>query len=414
MTAAHLGTVIVGSGTAGAQSAISLAAADPGRQVTVIAAETDEPYNRPPLSKGFLSGEQTEESLAVRTSDFWKSTNIRFVHRDRVRELSTSDQTLQCESGASYSFDTLVWAAGGLSKKLAVPGARLVGVHSLRSLTDAQSLAIEMANAKRTVVVGGGFIGLECASAMSRAGLRVTVLERNERIMSRVVGESVADYFLQLHRSCGIDVQVNEEVVEIYGKDGRVEGVRTASGGDWPADFVLVGIGISPNIEPLRASGIVCADGVEVDSSCRTSASSVYAAGDCTNFETEFAVAGRVRLESVHNAIEQAKVVAAQIAGLGPVNRVAPWFWSHQHDSKLQTVGLQAGHDEAVLRGSPRGGSFSVIYLREGRVLAVDAVNHVKDYLQAKALVQGHTLVDATLLRDPNRSLSDAVHTSVA
>ena len=278
---------------------------------------------------------------------------------------------------------------GGTPRQLACAGNDLAGVHGVRTRADADRMLDELATTNRVVVIGGGYIGLEAAAVLSKFGKQVTVLEAMDRVLARVAGEPLSRFYEAEHRAHGVEVQLGAKVDCIVGENGRATGVRMHDGTVLPAEMVIVGIGIVPAVEPLLAAGAAGGNGVDVDEYCRTTLPDVYAIGDCAMHTNDFANGARIRLESVQNANDQAAVVAKAIAGNPVPYHAVPWFWSNQYDLRLQTVGFNLGYDETIVRGDPATRSFSVVYLRDGQVLALDCVNATKDYVQGRALVTG-------------------------
>ncbi|MFF3573831.1 NAD(P)/FAD-dependent oxidoreductase [Nocardia jiangxiensis] len=402
-------TLIVGAGQAGAQVALSLAAAGYQGTVGLIGAEPTPPYERPPLSKGFLTGSVDRDALDIRSAQFWESTGVRILTGREIVHVDPEAHLARDSQDTTYRYRNLVWAAGGTARSLPIPGTDLRGVYRLRTVEDAVSLRSALRTARRAVVIGGGYIGLETAAGLRQAGLAVTVVESQSRLLARVTGPDVSDYIARRHREAGVRLHLGVGVPEFWGRDGKVRSVRLTTGSDIPADLVLVGVGLAPNLDVLAVAGADCSDGIEVDDHCRTSLSDVYAIGDCAAFVGSHFGGNRVRLESVQNAVDQAKTVADALLGKPRPYVPLPWFWSHQYDIKLQTVGLQKGHDHAVLRGDPATDRFSVVYLSRGSVIAVDAVNHVRDYAQAKRLVATRAVVDPEILSDSSVQLKELV-----
>ena len=301
---------------------------------------------------------------------------------------------------------SLIWAAGGIPRRLACPGGDLAGVHTIRSRADVDALHGELADARRIVVIGGGYIGLEAAAVLRKAGREVIVLEALDRVLARVAGAPVSHFYEAEHRAQGVELRTGIAVDALLGQ-GRVAGVRLASGETIPADMAIAGIGIVPAVSPLLAAGAEGGDGVHVDAHCRTSLPDVFAIGDCAAHDSRFAAGARVRIESVQNAHDQATTAAKAILGAPEPYAAIPWFWSNQYDLKLQTVGLSLGHDSIVLRGDPAARSFSAIYLREGKVIALDCVNAVKDYVQGRKLILEGAAPDPARLADPGVPLKE-------
>jgi 3-phenylpropionate/trans-cinnamate dioxygenase ferredoxin reductase subunit len=402
--------LIVGTGHAGAQAAIGLRQNRFEGSIGLIGAESDLPYERPPLSKAYLCGEKSADRLTIRPPVFWAEREIAFLLGRRAESLDPERRQVTLSDGGFVAYRTLIWAAGGRARGLACAGADLAGVHSLRSLADVDALRAELAGAARVVVVGGGTIGLESAASLVKLGKQVVIVEALDRLLARMSAEPVSRFLEAEHRGRGVDIRLGGTVDRITGRDGRVAAVRLPSGEELPADIVIVAIGIAPVAEVLVEAGAATSDGVEVDSQLRTSLPDVFAIGDCARHENSFAGGARIRIESVQNAHDQARAVAAGLTG-GPGSYDAiPWFWSDQYDLKLRSIGLSIGHDAAIVRGDPATRSFSVVYLREGRLIALDCVNNLRDYVQGRALVQGRLRIDPALLADAATPLEGFAH----
>ncbi|GII51985.1 ferredoxin [Planotetraspora thailandica] len=408
------GTLIVGGSQAGLQVAVSLRQLGDTSPIALVGEEHHPPYQRPPLSKEFLAGEAELDSLAFRTPDFYADSEIDLVRGERVTEVSLSSSgppgsgVARTAGGRELPFDRLALTVGAGARRLPVPGADLGGICYLREYNDAADLRTQLATATNVVVVGGGFIGLEVASAARALGRSVTVVEAAERLMARSVGSVVSEFYRQAHLRRGIGVRLSSAVSGFQGERGRVTGVELSDGTQLPADLVLVGVGVLPRTELAEQLGLVCDQGIVVDAHARTSDPWVVAAGDCTVQPHPITGQGRVRIESVQNAVAQAQVAAATLLGrLDNVTSV-PWFWSYQGDLRLQIAGLASGYDTQVVRGDPDDEQFSVLYYRHDRLLAIDAVNRPADYMAVrKALGQGANIApdraaDPTL---PLRSL---------
>jgi 3-phenylpropionate/trans-cinnamate dioxygenase ferredoxin reductase component len=394
------GTLVVGAGQAGVHLVGSLRQLGDPSPITLIGAEPHAPYQRPPLSKEFLSGSAGPESLAFRTPAWYAQHRIELVSGERVVELTLPDDgrpgRARTTGGRTLPFAQLALTVGARPRRLDVVGTDLDGIHYLRGLDDAIRLRDRMAGASRVVVVGGGFIGLEAAAAARAQGKRVTVVEAADRLVGRAVAPAVSDFLRQAHERRGTTVLLAADVVG-FGGAGRVETVRLKGGRELPADLVLVGVGVHPRTELAEQIGLECdgdvGGGIVVDATTRTSAASVVAAGDCTVLPHPMTGVGRVRLESVPSAVAQAGIAAATLLGRSADTRTVPWFWSNQGDLKLQIAGLSTGYDRYDVRGDPDTESFAVLYYRDGELIAVDAVNAPTDYLVVrKALTMGRTL----------------------
>jgi len=396
----HFDVLIVGSGHSGAQIAIMLRQLGYAGSIALLGEETDLPYERPPLSKDYLAGEKGRESLALRPAAFWPERSIDLIPGEKIVAIDPAAHIVHAASGRRFTYGQLVWAAGGHARQLGCPGSHLAGVHAIRARADVDALHADLAEASRVVIVGGGYIGLEAAAVLRKLEKQVTLLEAQPRVLARVSGEPLSQFFEAEHRAHGVDLRTNVALESIEG-NGRVEGVRLADGTVIAADVVIVGIGIVPSILPLLDAGADGGNGVSVDQNCRTTLPDIYAIGDCALHHSRFAPGAPVRIESIQNASDMATTVARSIVG-DPVPYAAPpWFWSNQYDLKLQTVGLSTGYDRTIIRGDPDTRSFSLVYLSDGAVIALDCVNRVKDYVQGRALVEARAAINPMLLADP-------------
>ena len=403
--------VIVGSGHAGAQAAIALRQAKFTGSIAVLGKERELPYERPPLSKDYLAGEKPFDRLLIRPAAFWSERSIDFLMGHEAVCVDPAAHMVRCDPPLEIGYRALVWAAGGEPRRLTCSGHDHIGVHAIRTRADVDRLLEEMPAADRIVVVGGGYVGLEAAAVLSRSGKALTVVEAQDRVLARVAGETLSRFYEAEHRARGVDVRLGRSVACVEGAGGKVTGVRLAQDDAvLPAQIVIVGIGITPAVAPLLAAGAHGgASGVAVDRQCRTSLPDVFAIGDCAAQRTRFAAGARVRIESVQNANDQATAAARAIVGDGPGDQdPIPWFWSNQYDLRLQTVGLSTGHDATVVRGDPAERSFSVIYLRQGAVVALDCVNRTRDYAQGRALVATGARVPEAVLANAGVPLKDA------
>ena len=393
--------IIVGAGQAGAQAAVSLRQGGYDGAITLVGEEDHPPYERPPLSKDYLSGDRSADRLPLRPADFWSSRNITLLLGQQVVTVDAAAHSVTTASGQTLAYGTLIWATGGHARPLPVPGAHLAGIHSIRSRADVDRLTADLAATDDVAIVGGGYVGLEAAAVLSKRGKHVTILEAQNRVLARVAGEPISRFYEAEHRAHGVDVRLGVGIEAFEASDGghHVTGIRTGTG-LVPAGVVIVGIGIIPAVAALARAGAVTHNGVEVDALCRTSLPDVFAIGDCAHHVNAFADGAGIRLESVQNAIDQAKTVAGVILGAPQPYHAVPWFWSNQYDLKLQTIGLSGGHDATVVRGDPASRSWSLIYLRGGRVIALDCINAARDFVQGKALVETGLVADPLLLAD--------------
>lgn len=393
--------VIVGAGHGGAQAAIALRQQGFEGSIALVGDEPDYPYERPPLSKDYLAGEKSFERMLIRPERFWGERAITMMLGRRVVAVDPVAHQLGFSNGGSLGYGSLIWAAGGAPRMLGCAGNELAGVHAVRSRADVDAMRGELGDVERVVVIGGGYIGLEAAAVLTGLGKRVCLIEALDRVLARVAGEPLSRFYEAEHRARGVDLRTGVTVACIEGANGRATGVQLADGEIVHADMVIVGIGIVPAIEPLLTAGAEGGNGVVVDQHCRTSLAGIYAIGDCAAHPNRFADGATIRLESVQNATDQAIVAAKAITGDPVAYDCVPWFWSNQYDLRLQTVGLASGYDQTVLRGQPSRRCFALIYLKQGRVIALDCVGSTKDYVQGRKLVIDRARVDAALLADP-------------
>jgi 3-phenylpropionate/trans-cinnamate dioxygenase ferredoxin reductase subunit len=390
--------LIVGAGHGGAQAAIALRQAKYEGSIALLGDEPELPYERPPLSKDYLAGEKAFERLLIRPAGFWAEREIAMLPGRRVTAVDAERHEAGCDDGTTIAYGRLVWATGGAPRRLSCAGQNLAGVHTVRTRADVDRMRAELDATQCAVVVGGGYIGLEAAAVLAKLGKTVVLFEALDRVLARVAGESLSRFYEAEHRAHGVDIRLGTGIEAIEGESGRVAGVRLADGSLLSCQMVIVGIGIVPAVEPLLAAGAEGGNGVAVDAQCRTSLPDIFAIGDCALHANRFAGGGAVRIESVQNANDQANVVARIIAGGEAAYDAVPWFWSNQYDLRLQTVGLSTGYDRTVTRGDPAARSFSIVYLKAGRVIALDCVNATRDYVQGRRLVtEGLEIAPETL-----------------
>lgn len=395
--------VVIGAGQAAVVVAQGLRERGFGGAITLFGDEAQPPYQRPPLSKKFLSGELSQDRLFIKAEAFYPAHNITLALQTPVTGVDTTRRVVK-HAGGETAYTHLVFATGTRARRLPLSGMDLPGVHTLRSIADVDRLRPHMQAGKRLVIIGAGYVGLEVAAVARGLGLHVSVVEAGARVLSRVVSPQVSAFFEGLHRGHGVELLTGEGLAEIaQGADGVL--VRTSTGRELGADLVLVAIGALANTELADQAGIAVRDGILVDAGGRTDIDDVYAAGDCTRFHSKL-YGTSIRLESVQNAIDQAKAVAASIMGEDVTYDPVPWFWSDQYEVKLQIAGLSTGYDASVLRGDPASGAFCVLYLAEDRLLAVDAVNRPRDHMMSRRLIGKALLGDGVALADPDADLA--------
>ena len=398
-------TLIVGAGHGGAAAAIALRQLGYTGSLALLGEERDPPYERPPLSKDYLAGEKPFDRMLIRPLSFWTEREVTLLPGRRAVAVDAAGRKVTLAGGEQVTYGRMIWATGGAPRQLSCAGGDVAGVHAIRSRADVDLLASELGSASRVVVIGGGYVGLEAAAVLTRLGKQVTVVEAQDRVLSRVAGEPLARFYEAQHRAHGVDIRLGAKVDCIETRDGRACGVRLAGGEILAAEIIVVGIGITPAVAPLIAAGALGSDGVDVDEHCRTSLADIYAVGDCAAHVSRFAGGARVRIESVQNATDQAAAAARHISGQPAPYDAVPWFWSNQYDLRLQTVGLSTGHDRMIVRGDVASRSFSVVYMKQGRVIALDCVNATRDYVQGRKLVESGFAGDADALADTARPL---------
>jgi 3-phenylpropionate/trans-cinnamate dioxygenase ferredoxin reductase subunit len=383
---AYFDILIVGAGHAGAQLAIMLRQREFEGTIAIVGEESEYPYERPPLSKDYLSGDKDFGRILIRPPASWAERRINLLLAKRVVEVFPENHTVCTDDGDVIGYGRLVWATGGYPRRLGCRGHDLNGVHSVRNRADIDRMIVELPLVNNIVVVGGGYIGLEAAAVLSKLGKGVTVVEAQPRVLARVASETLSRFYEAEHRSHGVEFRLGADVRGFEG-ESKVTGVALATGEILPADMVIVGIGIVPAVEELAAAGAAGDNGVLVDTLCRTSLTDIFAIGDCAAHINSYAGNATIRLESVQNAHDQAMTVAQHLTGADEPYNAVPWFWSNQYDLKLQSVGISTGYDHVVTRGDMSRRSFSLVYLRDNRVIALDCVNAARDYVQGRALL---------------------------
>lgn len=402
--------IIVGASHAGAQLAVSLRQEGWQGRILVIGDEPYLPYNRPPLSKTFLSGEKHVDDLLIRPEAQYEKVGIEFMLGQRASRINRPGRTLVLSHGEELRYERLALATGARVRTLDLPGANLKGVLYLRDIADVEKIRHFIGPGKRAVIVGGGYIGLETAAMLRQLGLEVTVLEAADRVLNRVTAPEVSAFYTRIHRAAGTRIETGVQITGFTG-DTRVRQVDCADGSHYPADLVVIGIGVIPNTELAQEAGLVVDNGIRVNASCLTSDPDIAAAGDCTNHYNS--LYGRdLRLESVQNAMDQARVAAAALCGKPNQYNALPWFWSDQYDLKLQIAGLSGGYSELVIRGEPASADcrkFAAFYFRDGKLIAVDAVNSPQEFMVGKQVISKGLALDRSGLSDPEVPMKSLV-----
>ncbi|MDG1133666.1 MAG: FAD-dependent oxidoreductase [Pseudomonadales bacterium] len=394
------GIVIIGAGHAAGQAAASLRQAKFEGSITIIGDEAHVPYQRPPLSKQYLAGTQVADKVYLRAEKFYADKDIQLMLDTRATQIDPGTKTINLDNGETIAYEKLLISTGSRPRKLSIEGSDLSGIHYLRTMDDVDGIRADVKPGANLVIVGGGYIGLEVAAVGIELGMNVHVLEMEERILQRVTTPEMSAYYHKLHSDRGVHIHTQTGVTGFSG-NGKVENVLCGDE-SFAADIVIVGIGIIPNIEIAEEAGIHCDNGIVVDDHCCTSDPDIYAAGDCTNHPNPL-MNKRLRLESVPNAMDQARVSTANMLGDDKVYAAIPWFWSDQYELKLQMVGFSADGDSQVLRGDMENHQFAIFYLKDGKVVAADAVNSPKEFMLCKQLVGKPA--DPAQLADPETDL---------
>lgn len=379
--------VIVGSGHAGAQAAIALRQRRYEGPILLLGDEPDPPYERPPLTKDYLSGLRTSEQLALRTIGFWNAQRVTLRPGSRVMAVTPASYRLELDDGETVAYSKLIWATGGLPRRLACCGSELQGIHVIRKRADIDNLRADLRDARHVMVVGGGYIGLETAAVLVSQGYRITLVEAQDRLLARVAACELSDLLIQRHKQAGVDVRLGVTVAGLSGSAGRVAVAHLSDGTDLSIDSVIVGIGIIPAVQILKNVGAAGANGVDVDAECRTSLPGIMAVGDCAARENRFANGRRIRVESVQNAMEQPTLAASAVTQQAPPALAVPTFWSNQYEMKIQTAGLSLEHDGTEVMPTEDGHGTIIIYRKQGRIIAADCLNAPRAFMEMKRAI---------------------------
>lgn len=393
--------VVVGASHAAAQFVQSLRQEGWEDRILVIGEEPYIPYHRPPLSKEFLAGDKTLDDIYLRPANVYEDLNVEFQLDTRVEAIDAEARRLTLSGNGSADYDKLCLAVGSRVRTVDIPGTDLAGIHYLRTVRDVDAIKEGIRPGANVVIVGGGYIGLEAAAVLNKLGMKVTVLEMAERVLQRVTAPEVSEFYTRVHGEEGVEIRCGVGVSGFEGGD-HVERVVCSDGSVQEADLVIIGVGIVPNTELAAAAGLEVENGIVVDEYARTSNADIVAAGDCT-FHYNPVYERRVRLESVQNATDQARIAAASVCGNAKPCNALPWFWSDQYDVKLQIAGLSQGYEETLVRGDrDNGHSFAIFYFRDNRIIAVDAINRPAEFMMGKRLITEKVEVDREQLADEN------------
>ena len=399
--------VIVGAGQSAIQCITSLRKEDYPGLITLVGEEEHLPYQRPPLSKGFLEDTVSNERLYFKKLEFFIENKVKLKLGTKAEEIDIENNNIHLSDNTKLSFDKLVFATGSSVRKLDFPGKDLNSIHYLRGLDDALSIKKDLQTKQNIVVVGAGYIGLEVAAIAAKQNKSVTVIEMADRVMNRTVDPQISDYYLNLHQKNGVTFKFNTSLQEIIGTNNP-EKVVCSDGSEVAADMVVIGAGIMPNVELAENAGLSCDNGIVVNEFGKTDHADIYACGDCTNHPNKL-LNKKIRLESVHNAMEQSKTVASSIINQSIAYNQIPWFWSDQYDHKLQIVGLSGDHDKVIMRGDMSEAKFMLFYTKEDKLIAVDAVNNSKEFLICKKLVANKVTIKPDEISNPATNLNDLI-----
>lgn len=397
--------IIIGASHAAAQLATSLRQEGWGGDILIIGDEPYLPYHHPPLSKTFLAGDKTAENLAIRSAAFYEKNNIKFL-QGYVTSINRDTQTLALNDGQEMSYNKLALCMGSRVRKISLPGCNLEGIHYLRNIADVEGIKKHMKGGKHAVIIGGGYIGLETAASLKKQGMNVVVLEMAKRILQRVTAPQMSEFYTRIHTEEGVNIQTGVSVSAIAGET-HVEKVVCADGTEFPADLVVIGVGILPNIELAENAGINVDNGITVDEFCCTNDPNIVAAGDCTNHFNKI-YNRRIRLESVPNASEQGKTAAASLCGLNKEYKSLPWFWSDQFNLKLKIAGLSLGYDQVIIRGDKlTGRSFAAFYFKGAELISAECVNRPQEFMLSKKIIAEKLTIKPDRLADESIEVKD-------
>ena len=398
--------VIIGAGHAGGMTAVSLRQQKYRGSITLIGEEDFLPYQRPALSKGFLAGEIEEKRLYLKSQDYFDKNNIRIIRNCKVVAVDRNNKTILLENQKQLDYEKLVIATGSIVNKLKT-SSRETNLYYLRTIKDSLKIREKLRGKNKITIIGAGYIGLEIAAIATKKNLEVSVLELENRVMGRVVSAEVSDFFQKKHQSEGVEFKFNISITNIEDQ-GKQKRIIYSDGSFLDTDVLIIGVGIKPNIELAKNSGLKCANGILVDANGQTSDPHIFAVGDCSNHPNNI-FKQRLRLESIQNAVEQAKSIAASIAGNNKPYQEVPWFWSDQYNIKLQIAGISQDHDHRVIRGFPEEEKFAVFYQKEKRLIAVDAINSPKEFMVGKKWIAKQAKIPFELIQNMDVDLKKIV-----
>ncbi len=399
--------VIVGAGHAAGQVIALLKQKKYLGQIVLIGEEPYLPYQRPPLSKKFLSNELAIDRLYLKPFEFYDDPNIKKYLDTKVISINRKKKSIELNNGKEIFYDKLLLSVGSRVRHLNVKGSNLHGIHYIRNIDDVISIKSKLNKKKNVVIIGGGYIGLETAAVIKGLGHNVTVLEKDSRLLSRVVSPDISDFFEIEHARNGVKLKLSTDVIEFYGNKS-IESLKTSNDEIIPADLVIIGIGVKPNFELAEDADLKVNNGIIVNDVCQTSDSDIYAVGDCTMHPNSI-YDRYIRLESVQNALEQAKIAVGNICGENKIKSQVPWFWSDQYDLKLQIAGLSEGYDKTIVTGNPSDRSFACLYFKNNRLIATDAINSAAEFIMSKKLIASRRKINTDKLENKKMSLKDLI-----
>lgn len=397
--------VIIGAGHAAGQLLVTLKQKEFSGKITLIGEEAYYPYKRPPLSKTYLADELTLDRLLVKPPSFYEDIQTSVLLNTKVSFVDRSNKVVQTKDGKHITYDKLIFATGARPRKINLPGSNLKGIFYLRNIDHVKRIKSKLSPDSVITIVGAGYIGLEVAAVAAKIGAEVTVVEAKDRVMNRVVSKEISNFYENEHKKHGVKIILSSKIDAFLG-DKNVTSVKLSDGKTIKTNIVIIGIGAIPNTEIAAQTDLGIDDGIIVNSRCLTEDPHIYAIGDCTSHPNVL-LGKSIRLESVHNAVEQAKIAAENICGIDNHYKSIPWFWSDQYDIKLQIAGLSYKYDETVIRGKIESRSFSCIYIKDQFIIAIDSINNPGDFIQGKLLIENKTKIDRETLSNPKIMLKD-------